>query len=628
VVWELLCFIGLCTNPFAASPLPAADKARAKDLYLGEAYYQAVQGNHFDAISRLDTELWQYRRLDDPKLDPLHYQFNQTEFSVGDFELSYRMHQRAGRAMKSVLEGKVDEAIRNEAAWRLGRSLMQKGEVGAALEVVEKIKGRIPEKIRAEEQLLRGQVYLLVGRLADAIKTFQGLKGEKGFEGFATYNLGIAFVLSGQEDAGLGELQKAGLLTSDDEATLAIRDKANLLLGSRLITAGRPAEAKQHLDRVRVSGPFSNKALLSSGWADAAEGKFDGALVPWTTLVQRNSTDKAVQEGMLGTPYAYSKLQLHGRAAQLYATALESFGAEIGKLDASLKSIREGKLRTALLRNEAKLDHNWIVTLRALPEAPETHYLLELMASDDFQESLQNYFDLEELRKSLAAWNESLDAFGEIIEIRGRYYGEALPPVDNRFKVLDSQIRLRMEQRKTLHERLRKLLVAPRPDFLQTADERLMRELIAQLAERYKNDTSAAGEDARRRIQRLQGVLHWNVHVAYNERLTSAYKHLHELDGDVQALNTVYRSFVRSRQAATQAYKGYAKQLGTLRRRVHDAHDKVNVLMARQAHLLEAMAIDELGQRRARLEDYQVQARFALAESYDRADKSHQGVAK
>ena len=101
MVWELLCFIGLCTNPFAASPLPTADKARAKDLYLGEAYYQAVQGNHFDAISRLDTELWQYRRLDDPKLDPLHYQVNQASFSVGDFELSYRMHQRAGRAMKA-----------------------------------------------------------------------------------------------------------------------------------------------------------------------------------------------------------------------------------------------------------------------------------------------------------------------------------------------------------------------------------------------------------------------------------------------------------------------------------------------------------------------------------------------
>jgi len=350
--------------------------------------------------------------------------------------------------------------------------------------------------------------------------------------------------------------------------------------------------------------------------------------VPWSTLIERNSTDKAVQEGLLGAPYAYSKLTLHGRAAKLYATALQTFGLELGKLDASLKSIREGKFRAALVRDEAKLDSNWVVKLRELPDAPETHYLLELMASDDFQESLQNYFDLEQLRKKLVAWSESLDSFAEIIELRGRYYDAELPPIDKRFKELDSQLRLRMEQRRTLHERLQQLLVAPRPDFLQTADERMARERLTQWSERYKNDTSSSGQDKRRRIERLQGVLHFEIHTTYNSRLTSAYKHLHELDADVERLNTIHRSFVRSRQAATQSHKGYDKQLGALRRRVREAQDKVATLMARQGHVLEAMAVQELDQRRARLEEYQVQARFALAESYDKADKDREGGTK
>jgi hypothetical protein len=627
VIRRYLCLIGLCISPLVFSAQPA-EKARAKDLYLGEAYYQAAQGNYLDAISRLDTELWQFYRLDDPKLDPLHYQVNQANFSVGDFELYYRMHQRAGRAIKAVLEGNVDEAIRNEAAWRLARIFMEKGDATSALAAIERIKGRIPEKIRNEELLLRGQIYLHVGRFPEAIKIFREIKGEKGFEGYSTYNLGIALIQGGQEAAGLTELEKAGLLASDDEATLAIKDKANLLLGNRLISTDKPAEAKQYLDRVRLSGPFSNKALLSSGWADAAEEKFDRALVPWSILIKRNSTDKAVQEGLLGAPYAYNKLKLHGRAAQFYAVALQSFGTELTKLEASLKSVRDGNFLKALVRNESKLDRNWVVRLRELPESPETYYLIELMASNDFQESLQNYFDLEELRRKLAAWTDSLDSFGEIIEMRGRYYDDALPPVDKRFKALDSQMRLRMEQRQTLHERLQKLLVAPRPDFLQTADERVMREQLAQLSEKYKNDTREAGEDARQRIRRLQGVLHWNIHTTYNERLTHAYKHLHELDDDVERLNTVYRSFVRSRQAATQSYKGYDKQRASLRRRVQEARGKVSTLMGRQGSILEAMAIQELEQRRARLEEYQIQARFALAESYDRANKSQEGEAK
>jgi hypothetical protein len=96
----------------------------------------------------------------------------------------------------------------------------------------------------------------------------------------------------------------------------------------------------------------------------------------------------------------------------------------------------------------------------------------------------------------------------------------------------------------------------------------------------------------------------------------------------VQRLHAIHRSFVRSRQAATQSYKGYDKQLGALRRKVREAQDKVATLMARQGHVLEAMAVQELDQRRSRLEEYQVQARFALAESYDKADKDREGGTK
>ena len=623
-----LCLMGLCLSPLALAAGEAPANPRAKDLYLGEAFYQAAQGNYFDAITRLDTELWQFHRLDDPKLDPLHYQVNHANFSVGDFELSYRMHQRAGRAIKAVLEGDVDEAVRNEAAWRLARIFVQKNDARNALLTIETIKGRIPDKIKAEEQFLRAQIYMHTGKFQEAIQILQGMKDQKNFEGFSTYNLGLALIQNGQETGGLEALDKAGQIKTEDEATLAIKDKSNLLLGSRLISAGQTAEAKQYLDRVRLTGPFSNKALLGSGWADTAEGKFDRALVPWSILTQRNVTDKAVQEGLLGVPYAYGKLKLHGRAAQLYGVALESFGTELSKLDASLKSIREGKFLKALVRNESKLDKNWAVRLRELPESPETYYLLELMASNDFQESLQNYFDLEDLRKNLTAWAQSIDSYEEIIQIRRQYYDETLPPVDKQFKALDSQIRLRTEQRETLHKRLKNLLVSPRPDFLETAEERILREQLAQLEAKYKDDPSPEGENARQRVKRLQGVLHWNVHTTYNTRLTFAYKHLHELEADVARLNTIYRAFVRTRQAATQSYKGYDTQLRQLRSRVRTATETVHALMAKQGNMLDVMAIHELEQRRTRLEEYQVKARFALAESYDRASKTQESGSK
>ena len=75
------------------------------DLFFDEAFYHAYQGQYFEAIQRLDTELEQYHRLDEPGLDTLHRNIGEAEFSVGDFELDYRMHYRAGRAIQRVLEG-------------------------------------------------------------------------------------------------------------------------------------------------------------------------------------------------------------------------------------------------------------------------------------------------------------------------------------------------------------------------------------------------------------------------------------------------------------------------------------------------------------------------------------------
>ena len=46
--------------------------------------------------------------------------------------------------------------------------------------------------------------------------------------------------------------------------------------------------------------------------------------------------------------------------------------------------------------------------------------------------------------------------------------------------------------------------------------------------------------------------------------------------------------------------------------------------MARQGNVLERVAIAELEVRQQRLEDYQVRARYAMADSYDRATATQQ----
>src|SRR6266566_2715798 len=562
--------IGLCLILGLAAHPALGDDLR--DLFFGEALYHAHQGQYFEAIQRLDTELAQYYRLDEPALDTLHYHINDAEFSVGDFELDYRMHYRAGRAIKRVLEGSVDDAVRNEAAFRLARIHFQKDQLDDALQALGRIRGSVPEQIKDDVEFLRANIYMATGRPNEAVEVLSHLQNDKSLAGFVAYNLGMALLRAGRPKEAIEQLDKAGQLPAGDPAGLAIRDKSNLVLGSLLFESGNLERAKQSLDRVRLEGPFSNQALLRAGWAEASAHNYDRALVPWNILANREPTDVAVQEAMLAAPHAYASLKLYGRSALMYGRALELFSNQIEKVDASIDSVKQGRFLKALIREESREDQTWVIRLRK-----------------------QNYEPL-------------------------------LPVVDAQFQELNSRMRLRLEQRKHLAERLQTMLTAPRPDYLATTDERTAGERIALIEKQIGNSDSAESLALRQRAARLQGVLTWRLETEYQERLTAAYEHLNELNTQVDALTRQYEAFVRARQAATHSYVGYDAQIAQLRERARRALERVDTLMARQGHMIETVATNQLQARRERLVAQQTQARYGVADSYDRTARVQSGA--
>src|SRR5215472_15099628 len=615
--------LGLAGGGLAGGPTLGGD---VRDLFFDEAFYHAYQGQYFEAIQRLDTELSQYHRLDEPELDTLHYHINEAEFSVGDFELDYRMHYRAGRAIKRVLEGAVDDAVRNEAAFRLARIHFQKDQLDDALQALGRIQGTVPAKIKNDVEFLRANIYMATGRPNEAIEVLNHLQNDPSLAGFVAYNLGIALLQAGKQQEAVEQLDKAGRLPADDPAGLAIRDKSNMVLGSILFESGNFERAKQSLDRVRLDGPFSNQALLRAGWADTSANQFERALVPWNILANREPTDIAVQEAVLAVPHTYASLKLYGRAALTYGRALELYSNQIERVDASINSIKAGRFLKALIREESREDQSWVIRLRSQPGAPETYYLMELMASHDFQTALQNYLDLEDLRSKLAGYQTSLEAFDDIIRLRKKNYDPLLPEIDARFKELDSRMRVRLQQRKQFDERLHAMLTAPRPDFLATTDERNASERIARIEKQLGKSDSPEALALRQRLERLRGVLTWRLETEYPKRLTAAYEHLKELNTQVDALKQRYEAFVRTRQAATHSYVGYDAQIARLRERVGGAQQHVEILMARQGQMIENVAINQLEARRGRLVAQQIQARFGVADSYDRASRAQSGA--
>ena len=391
---------------------------------------------------------------------------------------------------------------------------------------------------------------------------------------------------------------------------------------TKTMLADAYSAARPYLNRVRLDGPFSNKALLSAGWASVSDQNFERAVVPWSMLAEREVTDAAAQEAMLALPFAYGKLDVHGRAALYYGRALDAFGSDIDKLDRSIESIREGRFLEALIREEIRRNQDWVIRLRTLPETPETYYMLELLASHDFQTGLQNYLDLADLHRKLVAWQRGFDAYDEMVDIRRAHYEPLLPDVDEEFRALDSRIRLRTEQHRMLVKRMNDLLTVPRPEFLATRSEQAVLERLDLLESTLEEVDEVTAKRIQLRIRRLRGSVMFILETEYHERLARFDAHLDELNDAMAVMRASYDQYVRARQAATHSFEGYQEPLDGLRARVSNSIDTVWMLMARQGRDLEIAAIEELTARRQRLARYRDKARFALADSYDRATQS------
>jgi hypothetical protein len=614
--WRWLAASLLC----CCSGVVSAKQDAVSDLYYGEALYYAFQEDYFHSIVRLDTELAQHYELDRPELDTL-YQYKKTaEFSIGDLELHYRMHQRAGRAIQRVLDAEnVPEDLRSEAAYRLARIYYAKGDYVNAAHALNLAKAP-PKHLADEVVLLKAQIEMTQGNFERAVELLRPLRKSEQVRGYGPYNLGIALIQAGDFSKGSAQLTEVGTMGGDNRDMAALRDKANLTLGNYLLELGLPQMARGYLERVSLHGPLSNKALLWAGWADTALKEFERSLVPWTELQKRDATDAAVQEALLALPYAYAQLEAYSRAALLYGEAVNKFEQEIGRLDSSVDSIHRGRLRQALLRDPEERNSRFFESLRKSPDAPETRYLLDLMASHDFQESVKNYRDLQSLRLNLDNWLANIKAYEDLVEVRRRYYQPLLPGVESEFKTQDALMQSVLLRRE---EAARQLSAAQRRRdtwSLASRDELAAKRRLDQLQYRAGRLPEQPGlARAIVRIKRLQGALRWQVDTGYDGRLRNAHQHLQELDQAIILMQGQHQKIVRLKREAYQSYEGYEAPFRQTVTRLNGLQSQIGAAMEQQALYLEKTAVRELERRRRKLADYRVKARFALAESYDRA---------
>jgi outer membrane murein-binding lipoprotein Lpp len=370
-----------------------------------------------------------------------------------------------------------------------------------------------------------------------------------------------------------------------------------------------------------LAGPYATRALLGVGWADAALGQYQDALTPWTELHGRNLLDAAVQESYLAVPYAYGKLNANAQAADLYETAIKSFEDESGRIDTAVTRISSGHMLDDLLGAAPPTQEiSWFWQLKQLPDAPESRYLYTLLADNDFQEGLKNYRDLGFLRGKLDYWSDNLEAYHDMVDARRQAYAERLPRAD---ALLASNPTAGMlAERAAIDTRLTAIETGADVAALGNAKERAEWGKIRQL-EAAATDTShpahAQMADERDKIKLMKGVLFWQLDAQFKERNYTERRELRALDAQLNEAQNRWVRVQKARSSVPTNTDEFASRITELAARIDQLKGKLAQSAQQQQQYLEQLASQALLEQKERLAEYQVQARFALADIYDRA---------
>ncbi len=598
----------LLCGSLAAAAMMAAGTAAAAESYVSgtktdplvrSAMFLDADGRYFSAL----VELLSGSRGKDPARMPADFQWR-----LAESYLSFGMRDEAEAIYRNLATGTPDPLVLAKARLKLAEFDYQRGYNAESRATLLRMKEKLPKTLVEDWQDLYTRVLMAEGRYSEAAEALTAEDNASKLSEYTRYNLGVALINDGRAAQGVTILDKVGRLRPVTSEDLALRDRANLTLGYWFLQNKQGGTAKPVFSRIRLDGPFSNRALLGLGWAELAptgdktrrvevgdqtkeESPFSNfstlgvllrpgfleddifkranlrnfrlskaqkdeeealrkALVPWVELISRDPMDPAVQEAWLAIPFTLDRLGAHTQALKFYEQAIGELEKGRKRMDIAMDSIRKGRMVETIVRRDIDSEAGWEWKLKDLPDAPETYFLQSLLAEHRFQEALKNYRDMRMLSRNIDAWRGRIDAADKSwssVEREPAIIPELLSRAkqDSEVPFAGLRIQLRSETKLSAPGTYTDKLAAPAP-------------APAPLA----------------------------VAVAPAGGFNGPYERAQNLKKRMETL------------------RGLADQIGT-----------------EQDALLKAIAVRELAGQQRQIEKYLIEARFALARLYDRAQK-------
>ena len=396
VVSALLMF--LIPNLYANTLYNNSSNVRSvEELEWGTVLYEYFQDDYFNSLIEHEYNQASRNRV---------AVSGKGQLLKGGMQLSYGLADDARTLFQRLLSSKASEADKNRAWFYLSKLYYHKSENKKAAQAFSKISGKIPKDIYYE---FHYRASLVQNRrpfnrnLEKIVKTAD--PGNFYFP-YLTYNLGISRLGNKDIRGAMNSLLEVTKFSSRGEEFAILADRARHGLALLAIEDGKVNIAWEHLTQIRTTGLYSNRALLTYAWSAIKLKQFAAAIPALKILDERSITIPEVQEAKVLLAHLYEQEGSPRKALKSNLLAIKDFERGIGMIQKSRKIIARKNVPREYIENLQVMmdDTDWYGTRPALSYRRLTPFLIDLLSSNVFNETLRELSDLYTMQENLEYW--------------------------------------------------------------------------------------------------------------------------------------------------------------------------------------------------------------------------------
>lgn len=340
----------------------------------------------------------------------------------GGMMLSYGMGDKAKEIFDDLLDRSAPVTVKNRAWFYLAKLFYSKSDFDNARSALSRISGELPKDLYTDYHYLATLINKSANSAINADQKLSQVTKDNPHYPYLLFNLAIFQLKSSELDKAVENLEKVTTYAGISEELSLLADRARHGLAELAIKHGKLINAWDYLKEIRTTGFYSNRALLSFAWAAINLKQFKQAIPALEILNSRSIAIPEVQEGKVLLAHLYEQEGSPRKALKRNILAEKEFHEGIEMINVARQVIKEQDVPREFIENLNAMmdDTDWYNTKPTVNYHKLTPFLIDLMASHPFNETLRELADLYSIEANLEYWLIQAQEHRLILENAGK----------------------------------------------------------------------------------------------------------------------------------------------------------------------------------------------------------------